>query len=353
MFVLVLVGAGAVLAGLRMIAIPAPVNVATLKGEPQRMTFADGALYWLETEGASRTPSRLAQLKLGGAAQVAARVLVSDAKMVSFAVAEQDVYYVEENSSSVKRLSTNGGQPTDVIPNAKNPGEVYADEKHLYWTETTPAALPFVAHVPIANYMTTIHQASRAGGSPRVLATVESTEPQFAGRLLRAQDGTLSWLEWMKRGQGTATTAVKTVTEKGDVSLLALMPGEQSCVPREDALYCTTFSEEGSPPSRYVAIKRLSLRSEEMDTLTDWLDLSGTLVADSRSVYYLVRRNVWIVPERLGASDLGMALEEGEKVCYLRDGLVFSYLPTGGSIALRQRSFKSRNFLMRFLGMGQ
>lgn len=349
-FVLLVLVALAWIAVVRSAAIPPAVGVAVLKSPPQRMTFADGALYWLETDGKSRAPSRLVQLRVGGKA----RVLLSDVKIKSFAVAGGEVYFTQENSSSVQRISTDGGQPSDVIRSAQNPGEVFADEKHLYWTETAPAALSFAAHVPIANAISTIHQASRDGSSPRVLATTESSAPTFAGRLMGMYQDSFYWVEWLSAGQSAATTAVRKVDENGRVSLLNLSAGERECVRHGDALYCTAWSEAGTPPGRYVSIKRINLSSGEETTLTDWLDNSGRLTVDASGVYYHLRHQVWRVPDALQAAEIVASVERTDETCYVDDGWLFSYKVTGGSQAtsLKQRAFKPRSALARFFGLG-
>lgn len=349
-FLLIVVVALAWIAVVRSAAIPPAVEVATLKSPPQRMTFAAGALYWLETDGKSRAPSRLVQLRIGGKA----RVLLSDVKIKSFAVAGQDVYFTEENSSSVKRISTDGGQPSDVIRNAQNPGEVFADEKNLYWTETASGVLPFVAHVPIANSISTIHQASRDGSSPRILATTESSAPTFAGRLLGAYQDGFYWVEWLSEGQSATTTAVRKVDKDGKVLLLNLSAGQREYVRRGDALYCAAWSEAGTPPGRYVSIKRVNLLNGEETTLTDWLEHSGTLTVDANGVYYHQSRQVWRVPDALQAAEVMARVDEADASCYVHDGWLFSYKMPGGSqaTALKQRAFKPRNALARFFGMG-
>jgi len=338
------------IAVVRSAAIPPAVEVATLKSPPQRMTFADGALYWLETDGKSRAPSRLVQLRIGGKT----RVLLSDVKIKSFAVAGQDVYFTQENTSSVQRISTDGGQPSDVIRNAQNPGEVFADEKHLYWTETAPTVLPFVGHVPITHAISTIHQASRDGSSPRVLATTESSAPTFAGRLMGMYQDSFYWVEWLSEGQSATTTAVRKVDGNGKVSLLNLSAGQREYVRRGDALYGVAWSEAGTPPGRYVSIKRIDLSSGEETTLTDWLEHSGRLTADARGVYYHLRHQVWRVPDALQAAEVVASVEEADATCYVHDGWLFSYKVAGASqaTALKQRAFKPRNALARFFGLG-
>lgn len=349
-FLLTVVVALTWIAVVRSAAIPVAVEVATLQSPPQRMTFADGALYWLETDGTSRAPSRLVQLRLGGQA----RVLLSDVKVKSFAVAGRDVYFIEENSSSIRRVPADGGEPSDVIRNAQNPGEVFADEKNLYWTETTPAVLPFVGHVPIAHSVSTIHQASRDGSSPRILATTESSAPTFAGRLIGKYEDSFYWLEWLSEGQGGTTTAVRKVDRDGKVSSLNLSAGQRECERGEDALYCTGRSEAGTPPGRYVSIKRIDLSSGEETTLTDWLDNAGRLTIDASGVYYLLRHQVWRVPDTLQEPEIIARVEDGETACYVHDGWLFSYtLPVGSqATTLRQRAFKPRNVLARFFGLG-
>ncbi len=349
-FILIVIAVLAWVAVVRSAAIPAAVEVATLKSLPQRMTFADGALYWLEMDGKADAPSRLVQLRIGGKA----RVLLSAVKIKSFAVVGQDVYFTQENSSSVQRISANGGQPSDVIRNAQNPGEVFADEKNLYWTETAPAALAFAAHIPIANAISTIHQASRDGSSPRLLATTESSAPTFAGRLIGMYQDSFYWVEWLLEGQGTTTTAVRKVDKNGKVSLLSLSAGQRECVRRGDALYCTAWSEAGTPPGRYVSIKRINLSSGEETTLTDWLENSGRLTVDASGVYYLQSRQVWRVPDALQAAEVVASVEAMDVVCYVHNGWLFSYKLPGASQAtvLKQRAFKPRNALARFFGLG-
>ncbi|MCS6859129.1 MAG: hypothetical protein NZT92_02275 [Abditibacteriales bacterium] len=334
----------------RSAAIPPAVEVASLKSPPQRMTFAGGALYWLETDGTSRTPSRLVQLRIGGKA----RVLLEGVPFKSFAVAGRDIYFTQENSSSVWRIAADGGQPSDVIRSAQNPGEVFADEKSLYWTETAPAALTFAAHVPIANAISTIHQAARDGSSPRVLATTESSAPTFAGRLLGVYQGSFYWVEWLAEGQGATTTAVRMVDAEGRVSLLNLSAGQRECVRHEGALYCATWSDAGTPPGRYTAIKRLDLTTGAERTLTDWLEHSGGLTVNANGVFYHAQHQVWGVPEALAAPEIVAQVERGEMVCYVHDRWLFSYLSAVGSQAtvLKQRAFKPRNAIARFFGLG-
>jgi hypothetical protein len=330
---------------------PSASDVATLKSAPLRMTFADGALYWLETEGRSLIPSRLMQLRLGSAA----RALVEKAKLRSFAVAGQDVYFTEEDASSVKRISAQGGQPSEVIRNAQNPGEVFADEQHLYWTETAPATLAFVAHVPVANYVTTIHQSSRDGGSPRVLARVESATPTFQGRLLGREQNSFYWAEWTEEGQGSPTTALRKATDRGDAVLLSLNAGRRNYLRQGGFLYGTAWSDAASPPARYVAVKRIALSGGEETTLTDWLESGGALMSHSNGVYYLQRNGVWMVPSTWQPSETAVKVDAVEKCCYLHDGLLFAYIAPMGDQpgVLRQRAFKPRNALMRFFGLGQ
>ncbi len=347
--VVIFVGAVAVFAAVRSVTPPAAVEVAALKSTPQRMTLADGALYWLELDGDLNTPSRLVQLRLSGGQS---RALLSGAKIKSYAVAGQDVYFTEENSSAVKRLSTNGGQPIEVVRNAQNPGEVYADDKYLYWTETAPAALPFAPYVPVANYISTIHRASHDGSSPRVLAAVESTASTFNGRFLGRWGDSLYWMEWLVEWHGDPMTVVRRVNDEGKMSLVSLGGGQRDCVLHDDSLYCVTTSDEGSPPMDYAAVKRIPLREGPETTLTDWLTWGGTLAAAPHGVYYFHRNRVWSVPETLRESEVVAKVEEGESVCYLHDGSLFSYNFVGKTFTLKRRAFKPRNWLVKFWGLG-
>jgi hypothetical protein len=315
--------------------------------------MANEALYWLEADQPSGKPRRLLMLPFDGDRP---RSVLSNVEVRSFSVTGEDVYYIEQKGSSVKRVKATGGDPTIVIDHATNPGEVYADANHLYWTETAPASLASVTHIPIAHDLTEIHQARHDGSLSRVLAITESTGQIFNGRILLSRQNGLYWAEWNERGQGRTTTALKkSSVPDGKVTLLSVGVGRREYLPVGEYLYCVAESVEGTPPGQFVCIRRVPLKGGEEETLTDWLDFSGTLVTDNGRVYYLHRHRVWEIPANGPApANLTMRIADGELGCYLHDGRLFSYsqpIVTKPTL-LHEQPLRPRGSLLRAFGLG-
>lgn len=197
------------------------------------------------------------------------------------------------------RVLLSGGAVERVREGLRNPSGLHVHEGRVYWVETTPPAAGASPAVPPLGAMARL-QVREGGGPPRTLAAwpvsasmVPATDPGGPQVIGVGADGV-----YVAVPRLVTTELVRVPLSGGPPRLLASEEGAQQGVLSRGVLHWTAPSEEAGSGPAMSCVRRLG-RGGAPETVTDWLEGSGTLVSTDREVFF-AGDAIYRVPGELG-----------------------------------------------------
>jgi hypothetical protein len=197
-----------------------------------------------------------------------------------------------------------GSSPSVVAGGLESPSGLKAFEGGVFWVETSP--LPRNGHpgVPLLG-PTARFRVRDSSGQVRTVADWPVTpgpETRSLGsagpRILAADRGAL----FASVRRPTTTEFIRVPLSGGSATRLVIESGDQSGTLRDGLFYWTGPSEEAGAGTQLTCVRRF--RSDgSAETICDWLDAGGTLVACRRGLLYAHDR-LFRVPNDGGVAEL-------------------------------------------------
>jgi hypothetical protein len=282
-----------------------PQPVYTTAGEIVGLVADDDGLLWLEKPKPDSPGGALYALAKGTGAP---SCLHRDPRLTEIAAAGDRVFGIEleGDRGAVVAIPRAGGGITRLAENLTRPAGLAEHAGTVYWTETAPAPLKHVYHVPVLEARTTLRALAAGGGEPHSLAACEGGPAGFQGELVGVHAGRLYWLDRFGQRFAEGWSAVRSVPTAGGVpeALTVQRSVGNDAVLEGGELFFTAPSEDAGQPLSYRCLRRVQVSGGEPETLTDWLPADGRLARYRGTTYCGALDGVWAVPDRLAPPTL-------------------------------------------------